>query len=150
MVIRMAPVSHLSPDGRGLEAPTGTRFGPVEHIVETGSTNADLAARVADAPAGLVLITDHQTAGRGRLDRRWDAPPGTNLLVSVLVRPRWTADRHPLVTTALAIATVDTLVGYGVKPLSSGPTTWSWSAARPPARWPGSSPNWSPGHLPPW
>jgi len=114
MVIRMAPVSHLSPDGRGLEAPTGTRFGPVEHIVETGSTNADLAARVADAPDGLVRITDHQTAGRGRLDRRWDAPPGTNLLVSVLVRPRWTADRHPLVTTALAVATVDTLIGFGV------------------------------------
>jgi len=114
MVIRMAPVSHLPPDGRGLEAPTGTRFGPVEHVPETGSTNADLAARVADAPDGLVRVTDHQTAGRGRLDRRWDAPPGTNLLVSVLVRPRWTADRHPLVTAALAVATVDTLVGLGV------------------------------------
>jgi len=114
MVIRMAPVSHLPPDGRGLEAPTGTRFGPVEHVPETGSTNADLAARVADAPDGLVRVTDHQTAGRGRLDRRWDAPPGTNLLVSVLVRPRWTADRHPLVTAALAVATVDTLAGLGV------------------------------------
>ena len=54
------------------------------------------------------------TAGRGRLDRRWDAPPGTNLLVSVLIRPRWTADRHPLITAALAVATVDTLVGLGV------------------------------------
>ena len=114
MVIRMAPVSHLPPDERGLEAPTGTRFGPVEHVPETGSTNADLAARVADAPDGLVRVTDHQTAGRGRLDRRWDAPPGTNLLVSVLVRPRWTADRHPLITAALAVATVDTLVGLGV------------------------------------
>ena len=114
MVIRMAPVSHLPPDGRGLEAPTGTRFGPVEHVPETGSTNADLAARAADAPDGLVRVTDHQTAGRGRLDRRWDAPPGTNLLVSILVRPRWTADRHPLVTTALAVAAVDALVGLGV------------------------------------
>ena len=114
MVIRMAPVSHLPPGGRGLEAPTGTRFGPVEHVPETGSTNADLVARVADAPDGLVRVTDHQTAGRGRLDRRWDAPPGTNLLVSVLVRPRWTADRHPLVTTTLAVAAVDALVGLGV------------------------------------
>jgi BirA family biotin operon repressor/biotin-[acetyl-CoA-carboxylase] ligase len=110
----MAPVSHLSPDGGGLEVPSGTRFGPVEHVPETGSTNADLAARAADAPDGLVRVTDYQTAGRGRLDRRWDAPPGTNLLVSVLVRPRWTADRHPLVTTALAVAAVDTLVGLGV------------------------------------
>jgi len=97
-----------------MEAPTGTRFGPVEHVPETGSTNADLAARVADAPDGLVRVTDHQTAGRGRLDRRWDAPSGTNLLVSVLIRPRWTADRHPLVTTALAVATVDALDGFAV------------------------------------
>jgi BirA family biotin operon repressor/biotin-[acetyl-CoA-carboxylase] ligase len=33
-----------------------------------------------------VLVAEHQTAGRGRLDRRWDAPPGANLLVSVLFR----------------------------------------------------------------
>ncbi len=31
-----------------------------------------------------MLRTDHQTAGRGRLDRRWDAPPGSNLLASLL------------------------------------------------------------------
>jgi BirA family biotin operon repressor/biotin-[acetyl-CoA-carboxylase] ligase len=33
-----------------------------------------------------VLAARHQTAGRGRLDRRWDAPPGANLLVSILFR----------------------------------------------------------------
>ncbi len=33
-----------------------------------------------------MLVADHQTAGRGRLDRRWDAPPGSNLLVSMLFR----------------------------------------------------------------
>ena len=57
------------------------------HVDETGSTNTDLAAAAAaGAPDRTVLRTDHQTAGRGRLDRRWDAPPGTNLLVSVLHR----------------------------------------------------------------
>ncbi|HYN33204.1 MAG TPA: biotin--[acetyl-CoA-carboxylase] ligase [Ilumatobacteraceae bacterium] len=61
----------------------------VRHLDETGSTNADL---LADLDAGLVgdrsvLVTDHQTAGRGRLDRRWDAPAGTNLLVSIAVSP---------------------------------------------------------------
>lgn len=39
------------------------------------------------APAGTVLIADHQNAGRGRLDRRWEAPPGRALLLSVLFRP---------------------------------------------------------------
>ena len=57
------------------------------HVDETGSTNTDLAAAAAaGAPDRTVLCTDHQTAGRGRLDRRWDAPPGTNLLVSILHR----------------------------------------------------------------
>jgi BirA family biotin operon repressor/biotin-[acetyl-CoA-carboxylase] ligase len=59
----------------------------VTHVDETGSTNADLlAAAVAGAPDRSVLVAAHQTAGRGRLDRRWDAPPGANLLVSLLFR----------------------------------------------------------------
>jgi BirA family biotin operon repressor/biotin-[acetyl-CoA-carboxylase] ligase len=56
----------------------------VEHIVETGSTNADLLATAATRPDRSVLVADHQTAGKGRLDRRWDAPPGANLLASLL------------------------------------------------------------------
>jgi BirA family biotin operon repressor/biotin-[acetyl-CoA-carboxylase] ligase len=56
----------------------------VEHVVETGSTNADLLVGAASRPDRSVLVADHQTAGRGRLDRRWDAPPGANLLVSLL------------------------------------------------------------------
>ena len=57
----------------------------MRHVDETGSTNADLLES-PDAVDRTVLSTGHQTAGRGRLDRRWDAPPGTNLLVSVLFR----------------------------------------------------------------
>jgi BirA family biotin operon repressor/biotin-[acetyl-CoA-carboxylase] ligase len=56
------------------------------YVVETGSTNADLLAESETAPDRTVLRTDHQTAGRGRLDRRWDAPAGSNLLVSLLFR----------------------------------------------------------------
>ena len=60
----------------------------VARVAETGSTNADLvAAARRGAPFGTVLVADHQTAGRGRLGRRWDAPPGASLLVSVLLRP---------------------------------------------------------------
>jgi BirA family biotin operon repressor/biotin-[acetyl-CoA-carboxylase] ligase len=61
----------------------------VRHVGETGSTNADLIASVVAGTATnrTVLATDHQTAGRGRLDRRWDAPPGANLLVSIVVAP---------------------------------------------------------------
>lgn len=40
-----------------------------------------------DLPIGSVVVANHQTAGRGRLDRRWEAPPGTALLVSFVLRP---------------------------------------------------------------
>jgi BirA family transcriptional regulator, biotin operon repressor / biotin---[acetyl-CoA-carboxylase] ligase len=58
-------------------------------VVEaTGSTNSDLAARAArGAPEGAVLVAEEQTAGRGRLDRRWSAPARSGLFFSVLLRP---------------------------------------------------------------
>ncbi len=59
----------------------------VEWVAETGSTNADLLAGVSlDVPHRYVLNAGHQTAGRGRLGRQWEAPPGSNLLVSILFR----------------------------------------------------------------
>ena len=58
-------------------------------VVEaTGSTNSDLSARAAEgAPEGAVLVAEEQTAGRGRLDRRWSAPARSGLFFSVLFRP---------------------------------------------------------------
>lgn len=66
-------------------------------VVEaTGSTNSDLAARAAqDAPEGAVLIAEEQTAGRGRLDRRWTAPARSGLFFSVLLRPGAAAAGRP-------------------------------------------------------
>lgn len=59
----------------------------VHYVAETGSTNADLlAAGAAGAPHRTALAAGHQTAGRGRLDRRWEAPSSANLLVSILLR----------------------------------------------------------------
>jgi BirA family biotin operon repressor/biotin-[acetyl-CoA-carboxylase] ligase len=60
----------------------------LEVLPSTGSTNADLAERArAGAVEGLVLVTDDQQAGRGRLGRSWTAPPRSGLAVSVLLRP---------------------------------------------------------------
>ena len=61
----------------------------VEVLVSTGSTNEDLANRAAAGAAGhgAVLATDHQSAGRGRHERTWTAPPRSSLAVSVLVLP---------------------------------------------------------------
>lgn len=60
----------------------------VRVVPETGSTNADLAARAREgAPEGTVLVTELQTAGRGRLGRSWTAPPRSGLMFSMLLRP---------------------------------------------------------------
>ena len=66
-------------------------------VPETGSTNADLASRARQGELpGTVLITDYQSAGRGRLGRTWTAPPGSGVAMSILLRPdgidppRWT------------------------------------------------------------
>src|SRR4051794_26844469 len=67
-----------------------TTPGATWHVIvvdETGSTNADLlVAAAAGASDRTVLRARHQTAGKGRLDRQWSAPPDTNLLVSLLFR----------------------------------------------------------------
>ncbi|MGB5755300.1 MAG: hypothetical protein WBM50_00165, partial [Acidimicrobiales bacterium] len=54
-----------------------TRFTSIRTTAETGSTNADLLAEAARGAAeGNVLVTDHQTAGRGRQRRSWHDEPG--------------------------------------------------------------------------
>jgi len=58
-------------------------------VPETGSTNQDLLALAESKsyPEFFTLITEFQTAGRGRLDRKWQAAPGSSVMASVLVRP---------------------------------------------------------------
>ncbi|WP_026925729.1 biotin--[acetyl-CoA-carboxylase] ligase [Granulicoccus phenolivorans] len=80
-----------------LAAAGGGLWSKIEVLPEIGSTNLELAARARAGTAGpgTVLVTDHQTAGRGRFDRVWVTPPGAALAMSVLVRPeadfpRWT------------------------------------------------------------
>lgn len=66
-------------------APHGWR---VEVLATTSSTNAVVAARARDGePAGLVIVAEKQTSGRGRLDRVWLSPPRAGLTMSVLLRP---------------------------------------------------------------
>ena len=90
----------------------------VRLVAETGSTNSDIMDAAASGAAhGRVLVTDHQTAGRGRLDRRWDAPPGANLLVSVLFREGFDRTVPHQLTQRVALAAVATSVELaGVRP----------------------------------
>ncbi|MFF3749936.1 biotin--[acetyl-CoA-carboxylase] ligase [Streptomyces sp. NPDC002018] len=72
---------------RGLIRP-GALWTALDVVPATGSTNTDLAERAASGLAeGAVLVAEEQTAGRGRLDRRWTAPARSGLFLSVLLRP---------------------------------------------------------------
>ncbi|MCZ2848483.1 biotin--[acetyl-CoA-carboxylase] ligase [Modestobacter sp. VKM Ac-2978] len=77
----------------------------VEVVEAIGSTNAELVARAADGAAqGLVLVAEHQEAGRGRLDRTWVSPPRAGLTVSVLLRPDVPAARRAWLSLLTGVA----------------------------------------------
>lgn len=82
----------------------GTGDQKVIHLDSVASTQ-DVAR---DMPIGSVVIADHQTAGRGRLEHRWEAPPGTALLVSFVLTP------NPLLSLAAGVAAADAC-GHGVR-----------------------------------
>jgi BirA family biotin operon repressor/biotin-[acetyl-CoA-carboxylase] ligase len=106
------------PGAFATRAVPGTRFADVRWVAETGSTNRDLLAEAAaGAPEGVVLVADHQTAGRGRLDRTWTAPAGSSLLVSVLLRPPVEPGQAYLVGVAGGVAACDACAEVaGVRP----------------------------------
>ncbi len=73
----------------------------VEVVPETGSTNADLLARAAQLEAPLLLIAEHQTAGRGRAGRSWLSAPGHSLTFSLAWR--FDGGLHALTGLPLAV-----------------------------------------------
>jgi BirA family biotin operon repressor/biotin-[acetyl-CoA-carboxylase] ligase len=95
------------------DALRGVTFGDARVVASTGSTNADVLALARDGAAeGVVLVADHQSAGRGRLGRSWEAPPGASLLLSILCRPSsgdvvLTNDEVHLVTMAVGVAAAE-------------------------------------------
>jgi BirA family transcriptional regulator, biotin operon repressor / biotin---[acetyl-CoA-carboxylase] ligase len=100
-----------------------SRFSDLRWVDSTGSTNADLLALAAEgAPDGVVLVADHQTAGRGRLGRTWEAPPGSSLLSSVLLRPDLPVSMLQLINLATAVAASDACDAVaGVRPMLKWP-----------------------------
>jgi len=85
-----------TPERRPIDAAALTRlvtgdgrlWTDVRVVAETGSTNADAAdAARGGAGEGLVVTTERQVSGRGRLDRSWETVPGAAIAVSAVLRP---------------------------------------------------------------
>ena len=106
----LPPLQRIPLDVPRLRQARADAVWPDPHIVAvTGSTNAD-AARLADAdpgaPEGTVIIAEQQTAGRGRLDRTWQAPASSGVLLSLLLRPPVEAARWTWLPLLAGVATV--------------------------------------------
>ena len=80
-------------------------FRPLEVAASLPSTMAraaELAA--AGAPEGATVLAEEQTRGRGRLGRAWVAPPGSSLLLSVVLRPALAREAVWLTVAAAGVA----------------------------------------------
>ncbi|MDQ6935009.1 MAG: biotin--[acetyl-CoA-carboxylase] ligase [Actinomycetota bacterium] len=94
----------------------------VQRLPSSPTTNGELAARAAaGAEPGLVVVTDHQTAGRGRLDRSWETPAGVALTFSALVEPGVPDSRWPLLPLLAGLA-----VAEGVRRTAGVMATLKW------------------------
>jgi BirA family biotin operon repressor/biotin-[acetyl-CoA-carboxylase] ligase len=91
------------------------RFGrPYEHVASTPSTQLLVSA---DAPEGTLVVAEEQTAGRGRLGRRWLAPAGTSLLCSLQLRPAVPSERLPELTGVASRACAEAIAALtGLEP----------------------------------
>lgn len=74
------------------------------------STN-DILKEMASrgAPAGTLVMADFQSRGKGRQGRRWEAPPGSSLLFSLLFRPNWQSERVNWLTMLAGLACLEAI-----------------------------------------
>lgn len=91
-------------------------LGQIRFFESVGSTNDEaLAWATEGAPDLSIVITDEQTQGRGRLDRRWFTPKGTALAFSLILRPFASLRPHLSRTVGLAaLSIVDSLQKHGL------------------------------------
>ncbi len=119
----------------------------MEVVARTGSTNADLLARLPELSMPTLLVAEQQTAGRGRAGRSWLSAPGCSLTFSLA----WPFAQNPQallglplaigVALAQALATLDVpvqlkwpndvlkdgkkLAGILIETATHGKTTWA-------------------------
>jgi len=95
-----------------LSQPATRLLGRPLHFFDTIDSTNTLAARLAreNAAEGTVVIADAQTGGKGRLGRNWVSPPGVNLYLSVILRPRKLTSAAPQLSLLASVAVAETIV----------------------------------------
>ena len=97
------------------EHPWRSRIHWFDSIDSTNNRAKEMA--MAGAPHGTVLIAHRQTAGRGRMDRRFQSPEGMGVYMSVLLRPQCSPQELMHLTCAAAVAACDAVEqAVGLRP----------------------------------
>lgn len=88
----------------------------------TESTNTE-AKKLADIPdsEGTLIIADTQTSGRGRMGRTFSSPPGCGIYMSLILKPKFSAEKALLITTSAATA-----VSKAIEKLTGKSTGIKW------------------------
>ena len=96
-------------------------------LSETDSTNKQLKLLAEQgAPEWSVLLAEHQTAGKGRLDRSFLSPPGSGIYMSFLLRPAKSAPSLPVTESVLLTVCAASAVYEAVKSVTGKETAIKW------------------------
>lgn len=84
---------------------------------EIDSTNLRVKELAAEgAPHGSVAVAEFQTAGRGRFARKWQAPPGSSVMMSLLLRPELSPENASMLTLVMGLSVAQTVQECGFAP----------------------------------
>lgn len=90
----------------------------LRYLPETGSTNeVALEQGRLGASTGLVIVADHQLAGRGRLDKKWLSSSGDGLYFSMVLRPRLAWEEMARITLAAGLGVAEALASVVSEPV---------------------------------
>src|SRR5450830_253192 len=110
-------MSQLSASAIAAHSATSATHVAIETVAETGSTNADLLARIATLgtlPGPVLRIADNQTAGRGRAGRSWLSKPGAALMFSLAWPFKGPLHKISGLPMAVGVALAETIASLGV------------------------------------
>jgi BirA family biotin operon repressor/biotin-[acetyl-CoA-carboxylase] ligase len=106
----IAPPSHLT--AWEIEASLDTeQIGKKVHFFPDADSTNTVAFQLAlhGASEGEVVVVEAQTAGKGRMGRRWESPVGVNIYLSIILRPLFAPSKIPMITLMTAVACAEAI-----------------------------------------